>query len=70
MKGDIATVTAIQKKLAVLNDVMFVETNPTPAKFALSLMGKIKPDLRLPLVQPTEGSQAKIKAALQELGII
>jgi 4-hydroxy-tetrahydrodipicolinate synthase len=68
--GDLATVTAMQKKLAALNDVMFVETNPTPVKYALSLMGKIKADVRLPLVQPAEASQGKIKAVLQELGLI
>ena len=70
VKGDLTTVTRLQKKLAALNDVIFVETNPTPVKYALSLMGKIKADVRLPLVQPTEASQAKVKAVLQELGLI
>jgi len=67
--GDFATVSSLQKTLAALNDVLFVETNPTPVKYALSLMGKMKADVRLPLVPPSEASQAKIKAVLQELGI-
>jgi 4-hydroxy-tetrahydrodipicolinate synthase len=70
MAGDLAKVSSLQKKLAALNDVLFIETNPTPAKYALSLMGKIKADVRLPLVQPSEASQAKIKAVLQELGLV
>jgi 4-hydroxy-tetrahydrodipicolinate synthase len=67
--GDFATVSSLQKKLAALNDVLFIETNPTPTKYALSLMGKMKADVRLPLVPPTEASQAKIKSVLKELGI-
>jgi 4-hydroxy-tetrahydrodipicolinate synthase len=70
VEGDLATVSALEKKLAAINDVMFVETNPTPVKYALSLLGKIKSDVRLPLVQPSEASQAKVKAVLQELGLI
>jgi 4-hydroxy-tetrahydrodipicolinate synthase len=69
MAGDLAKCTLLQKKLAALNDVLFVETNPTPAKYALSLMGKIKADVRLPLVIPSEATQAKVKTVLQELGL-
>jgi len=68
--GDLAKVSSLQKKLAALNDVLFVETNPTPVKYALSLMGKMKADVRLPLVPPSEASQAKIKAVLEGLGVL
>jgi 4-hydroxy-tetrahydrodipicolinate synthase len=69
MKGDIKTVSAIQQKLAALNDVLFIETNPTPVKCALGTMGKMSPDVRLPLVPPSEANQQKIRAVLQGLGI-
>jgi 4-hydroxy-tetrahydrodipicolinate synthase len=68
--GDFGKVTTIQKKLAAINDVLFVETNPTPAKYALSLMGRIKAEMRLPLVPLSEANQGKIKAVLRELDLI
>jgi 4-hydroxy-tetrahydrodipicolinate synthase len=67
--GDLATVSALQQKLAALNDVLFVETNPTPVKFAASLLGKCTADVRLPLVPLTEASREKVRAALQGLGL-
>ena len=40
---------------------MFVESNPGPAKFALSKMGLIEPSIRPPLVMPGEnGKSAQI----------
>jgi len=69
MAGDLKTMSDIQIKLAALNDVLFVETNPTPVKAALGMMGKMSPEVRLPLVLPTEANQQKIRAVLRELGI-
>jgi 4-hydroxy-tetrahydrodipicolinate synthase len=67
--GDLARMMDVQQRLAALNDVLFVETNPTPVKFALGLMGKMSPEVRLPLVPPSEANQQKIRAVLQGLGI-
>jgi len=69
VEGDLAQMSAIQQKLAALNDVLFIETNPTPVKFALGLMGKMSPEVRLPLVLPSEANRQKIRAVLQGLGI-
>jgi 4-hydroxy-tetrahydrodipicolinate synthase len=70
VEGDLATVTRLQKKLAALNDVLFIETNPTPTKYALALMGKMTADVRLPLVQISQSSQDKVKAVLQDLAFV
>jgi len=70
MAGDLAQMAAIRQKLAALNDVLFIETNPTPVKYALSLMGKCTAELRLPLVPPSEANQQKIRAVLQGLDLL
>lgn len=70
LAGDIAGALAIQDKLVALHQAMFCETSPGPVKYAASLMGKCLPDLRLPLVQPTESSKALIRTAMQKIGLI
>lgn len=57
-------------QLLPLNEVLFVETNPGPLKYALGLMGKCSPTLRLPLVQPSPENQAKIRSVLQSYGLV
>jgi len=68
--GDLAAMSDVQRKLAALNDVLFIESNPTPVKFALSLMGKCEAELRLPLVPPQPAHQEKIRAVLRETGVL
>jgi len=69
-RGDLKTCFEIRDKLAPLHDVMFCETNPGPAKYALSLLGKCTPDQRLPLVDLSDGAKRKIEGALKGLGLI
>ena len=69
-KGDLAACFTLRDKLAPLHDVMVCETNPVPAKYAASLLGLCTPDVRLPLVELTEGSKAKIQGVMKELGLI
>lgn len=69
-RGDLATCFEIRDRLAPLHDAMFCETNPVPAKYALSLMGRIAPDVRLPLVELGDASKAKVKAALTGVGLL
>jgi 4-hydroxy-tetrahydrodipicolinate synthase len=47
---------------------MFCETNPLPVKYALAKMGRIGPELRLPLCPLSEAGAAKVDAALREYG--
>lgn len=60
----------LHAQLVPLISAMFVETNPMPVKFATSLMGKSDGAMRLPLVQPTEQTQATVRAALADLKLI
>ena len=57
-------------ELAPLNRAMFIEANPIPAKTALSLMGKMELELRLPLVPMAEGNLETLKGVLKECGLI
>lgn len=52
-------------ELLDLFDALFVETNPGPAKVALHLMGRIAPEVRLPLVWPSPASVERVRAALR-----
>jgi len=49
---------------------MFVEPNPVPCKLALSMLGKMQPDVRLPLVGAGEMSHSRVAAAIRELGLL
>ena len=70
LSGDYTKALALHDEIVTLHSVMFCETSPGPVKFAASLMGKCKPDLRLPLVQPGENSKKQIREVLSKLGLI
>jgi 4-hydroxy-tetrahydrodipicolinate synthase len=68
-KGDLAKVSEINDKLIPVHDAMFVETNPMPVKYAASLLGLCTGELRLPLVEVTDATKERVKAALAGAGI-
>ena len=49
---------------------MFYETNPIPVKGALGLMNKIDPTPRLPLLPITDKNKKRLKAVLEQAGVI
>lgn len=49
---------------------LFMETNPIPTKTALSLMGLIDLNFRLPLCKMSEDNLAKLKAVLKKYKLI
>ncbi len=70
LKGDFATALSIQDKLMPLHTALFVETNPTPTKYALSLLGKMGEEVRLPLVPVSEATRAVVRAAMEHAGLL
>src|SRR5438874_823090 len=58
-----------QVRFAPLVRALFCETNPLPVKHALFRMGKIGPELRLPLVPVSEKGAAQVEAALAAYGL-
>jgi Dihydrodipicolinate synthase/N-acetylneuraminate lyase len=70
LNGDYPTAVALQDKLTPLHDAMFSDTNPAPVKYALSLLGLCSAEVRLPLTECEESAQARVKAALEGLGLL
>lgn len=66
--GDVARCQELHFELMPLNDVLFKDTNPGPAKVALGMMGKINPMLRLPLGFPSEALKKEVRDTLIDLG--
>ena len=60
----------INKILTPLNKSLFIESNPSPVKYAASLLNLAPDDVRLPLVQVTDGTKKIIKEALHHAKLI
>ena len=56
--------------LQPLHHAMFVESNPSPVKYAAKLLGLCDDDVRLPLVKVTEKTKAIVKKALEPSKLI
>jgi len=69
-KGDIEGARRLHYKLLPLIKAVFLETNPIPVKTAMSLMGMVEPDLRLPLCPMSETNLEKLKKALKDYGLL
>lgn len=62
--GDVKGAQDLHYHMLELNDVLFRDTNPAPAKAALAMLGKIKPVLRKPLDIPSKEIQQEIRETL------
>ena len=60
----------LDKILQPIHTAMFIESNPSPVKYAASLLGMCDPDVRLPLVQVKEETKKKISEALKVAKIL
>jgi 4-hydroxy-tetrahydrodipicolinate synthase len=70
LAGDYAKALALQDRLMPLHTNLFIESNPAPAKYALSLLGKCSDHCRLPLAPLAEASKAAVRAAMVHAGLI
>ena len=70
LAGNYREALALQDRLTPLHDALFVESNPAPAKFAVSLLGRARNELRLPLVPVTPETEAKLKSAMRHAGLL
>tara|TARA_Y100000389_G_scaffold31524_1_gene26704 strand:- start:380 stop:1249 length:870 start_codon:yes stop_codon:yes gene_type:complete len=60
----------LNKILQPLHAAMFVESNPSPVKYAASLLNMCNANVRLPLVSVTDTSKKKISEALKVAKIL
>ena len=68
--GDYNKAREIHYQLISLNNAMFLETNPIPVKTALGLMGKISPEMRLPLSPMSKNNLEKLKKVMAKYKLI
>jgi 4-hydroxy-tetrahydrodipicolinate synthase len=57
-------------KMLAIHQAMFIEANPVPAKTALSLMGKCRAAVRLPLAPLQPASLEKLQGVMRNYGLI
>lgn len=62
--GQIEEARRLEARLMPLFNVLFIETNPIPVKFALNHVGFRVGGLRLPMIEASEAAQAKVSAEL------
>ncbi len=70
LSGDFRTALTIQDRLMPLHTALFVETSPAPVKYAASLLGLCRSDIRLPLVAVSEGAKTQVRDAMVHAGLL
>ncbi len=70
LDGDYATALDYQDRLMPLHRALFIETSPAPVKYALSLIDRMKPIVRLPVVEVTEPTKTAVRDAMVHAGIL
>ncbi|HEY9216387.1 MAG TPA: 4-hydroxy-tetrahydrodipicolinate synthase [Ancylobacter sp.] len=68
--GDYRGALELQDRLFPLFQALFVETNPSPTKYALQVLGKMTAEARLPMVPVTEQTKDIVRAAMVHAGLI
>jgi 4-hydroxy-tetrahydrodipicolinate synthase len=61
---------SLMARLTTLMDTLFLESNPIPVKAAMAMMGLCEPVWRLPMCAPQPATEAKLRQALGELGLV
>lgn len=61
---------AINGRLFPLHQVLFIEPNPVPVKFAASVLGKCNMEVRLPLTPAKENTQKRVRDAMLSSGLL
>ena len=69
-EGRLEAARAMHYELYPLFTALFYETNPIPVKEALQLMGKIAPEIRLPLCPMGNDNKAKLLTVLKAAGLV
>ena len=62
---DLKKASELDKLLQPLHSSLFIESNPSPVKYAASLLGMCKPSVRLPLVEIKDETKKKVTDALK-----
>ena len=67
---DLKEAERLDKILQPIHNSLFIESNPSPVKYAASLLNLCLDDVRLPLVKITEPTKKIVKSAIVNAGLI
>ena len=70
LAGQVDEARKLHFMLSPLFAALFYETNPIPVKEALGMMGKIDPELRLPLCAMGADTKAQLTRVLKDMKLI
>ena len=70
LRGDLPLAERINRSLDDLHASLFLESNPIPAKWAVSQLGLVQQGIRLPLTWLSAEYHARVKAAMRRAGVI
>ena len=68
--GDVPAARKIHEELTPLFNALFITSNPIPVKAALEMLGRSAGPTRLPLVTATAQESARVRAALEDAGLL
>ena len=69
LAGESAKALAIHRKYYPLFKDLFIEPNPVPVKFALARLGRMTPDVRLPLCEMSAANVQQLTKTLEKSGL-
>ena len=69
-EGHMTKAEQLHRRVYPLFKNLFIESNPAPTKYALSLALGLSPELRLPLVEMSEENRQLVRATLADLGLL
>ena len=67
---DFAAALEYQDRLMPLHAALFLETSPAPVKYGASLLGLCGGELRLPLVEVSDGTKESVEGAMRTAGLL
>lgn len=70
LKGDHDKARELDAIMQPIHEILFVETSPTPTKWALYEMGRIDRGIRLPLIELSERHRDELRARLRRVGAL
>ncbi len=68
--GELREAQRINEILAPLNRALFLETSPSPVKYAASLLGLSTAEVRLPLCEVKDTTKSKVRDAMARAGLV
>jgi 4-hydroxy-tetrahydrodipicolinate synthase len=70
MRGDWTAALAAQDRLIRLHKALFLDSSPSPTKFALAHLGLCTDEVRLPIAPCADAVKPQVLEAMREAGVL